>query len=333
MFSVFAGSFAGRRRLPVGYRAAAVALLVGGLAIPAALSAQDGGPAVSAPNGKFSVEGGFSGTGGSGLGLGSYTLPLGQSFGIQFDGALGSLDSNVLYGGGVHIFTRDPSRYLLGLYGSYHTSNGIDIWRTAGEFQLFGDRASLEGLAGIEGVEFPGTSGGLPVINQSNTHFFGQANLDYYPTDDLRLSAGVKYADQTVLGTADAEYLLHGLSMPVSVFVDGQFGQSNDDQVMGGVRGYVGGGPTKTLLARQRHDDPPNYTPVFPNAVTVAATGGPNPCAGKNPDDHNACTIDSCDILTGNTINTPIACNDGNPNTIDTCDVVKGCVFTPIALP
>ncbi|OQC04488.1 MAG: Dictyostelium (slime mold) repeat protein [Candidatus Hydrogenedentes bacterium ADurb.Bin101] len=44
-----------------------------------------------------------------------------------------------------------------------------------------------------------------------------------------------------------------------------------------------------------------------------------------------ACTIDSCDPITGNCIHTPDngLCNDDDPCTIDSCDPLSGCVFTP----
>jgi hypothetical protein len=42
-------------------------------------------------------------------------------------------------------------------------------------------------------------------------------------------------------------------------------------------------------------------------------------------DDHDACTIDSCEPVTG-TLHTPVATDDGNPSTIDTCDPATGAV-------
>jgi hypothetical protein len=128
---------------------------------PALAFGADGGPAVSDPNGKLSVEGGQYDGDQSFLTLGSYTLPLGHSFGLQADGALGRIDEDTMGGGGVHLFTRDPSSYLLGVYGSYHTWDSIDIWRAAAEFQLYVHQVSLDGLAGFEGVNVPTTVGGL----------------------------------------------------------------------------------------------------------------------------------------------------------------------------
>ncbi len=53
-------------------------------------------------------------------------------------------------------------------------------------------------------------------------------------------------------------------------------------------------------------------------------------CGGVACNDHNFCTIDSCDPATGNCVHTPKVCNDNNACTTDTCDPISGCVFTAI---
>ena len=220
-------------------------------------------PAVSGPNGKISIEGGSISDNGAFLGLGSYTIPLGTNYGMQFDGALGSISSHFLGGGGVHLFTRDPSKYLLGVYGSYHTWNDINIWRTAGEAELYRDRFSLSGLAGVEGIN--GTAA-------DNSHFFGLFDFAYYPMDDLKLSAGFDYVNETGMGTAGVEYLMHHGTTPISLFAKGRFGASDYQSITAGVRVHFGADPNATLIARNRTADPDNYVPVFP------AVSGPNVC-------------------------------------------------------
>lgn len=152
---------------------------VAALLLAPSVAFSDGGPAVSGPNGKFSVEGAQYDDEGSFLALGSYSIPLGYSFGLQADGAVGTIDDEVMGGGGVHLFTRDPSKYLLGDYASYHTWDSIDIWRTAAEFEFYLSRVSLTGLAGYESVDVPATSNGLLVFNKDDNHFFGRADLAY----------------------------------------------------------------------------------------------------------------------------------------------------------
>ena len=176
------------------------------------------GPAVSGPNGKFSVEGVKYDDDQSILALGSYTIPLGHSFGLQVDGAVGRIDKDMLGGGGAHLFTRDPSKYLFGVYGSFHQWNGITIWRSAAEAELYVNRFSLSGLAGFEGVDVPTFSDGLQVLNTDDDHFFGHVDLAYYPIDDLKIYGGYRFINETSLGAAGAEYLLRDHGSPISLF-------------------------------------------------------------------------------------------------------------------
>ncbi len=228
------------------------------------------GPAVSNANGKFSVEGGAYDDEQSALALGSYTLPLGHAFGLQADGALGRIDAGTMGGGGLHLFTRDPSRYLLGLYGSYHTWESIDIWRAATEVQLYAGPFSLDGLGGYEGVAVPSTIGGLPVIDPHDDHVFGQLDLAYYPIDDLKVYGGYRYVNEASLGGAGIEYLLRAYDSPISLFAKADFGEAQYNRVTGGLRIYLGPNPDKTLIARHRTEDPENYTPLFPRLSEIA---------------------------------------------------------------
>src|SRR5687767_9647750 len=76
-------------------------------------------PAVSDINAKFELYGGFVNPGGfGGRAAGSLSLPVGDMFGLQFDGAVQASGAGTLFGGAVHAFTRDPSMYLLGVTGA-----------------------------------------------------------------------------------------------------------------------------------------------------------------------------------------------------------------------
>jgi len=237
------------------------------LAAPSTLAE---GPAVSAPNTKFSVEGGSLGGDGTFIGLGSYAMPLGHAYGLQFDGALGTLDGALLGGGGVHLFTRDPSHYLFGGYASFHSWNGIDVWRAATEAEFYYGVFTFSGLAGIEGI-----SGGS---SSSDGRFFGKFDLSYYATEDLRLSAGLDHASGTTMGTAGVEYLIReGLGTPVSLFARGRFGASSFQSLTGGLRVHFGADPAASLRTRHRTADPDNHVPNFSTAMKA---GG------------NYCTVD-----------------------------------------
>jgi hypothetical protein len=253
-------------------------------------------PAVSAPNGKFSVEGGQYDGDGSAIALGSYTLPLGPSLGLQADGALGIIDGDVMGGGGVHLFTRRPSSYLLGVYASYHTWDSIAIWRTAAEFQLYLNRFSLDGLAGYESIDF---------LNADDDHFFTQLDLGYYLINDLKLYGGYRYINETSLGGVGVEYLLRDVGAPVSLFAKADFGDEQYNRVAGGLKVYFGENPGRSLIERHRTEDPDNYTPMFPTLKTQRSQASP----GALPQ----CTING-DYVVDSPANGQCTCPSGTLN-------------------
>ena len=210
----------------------AIALLAG-----AAMAARAGElPAVSGPNGKLSVEGGSFDDESAGVALGSFALPLGHSFGLQADGALGTVDGGTLGGGGAHLFTRDPSSYLLGAYGSFHTWDSIEIWRVAAEAEFYLGRFTLDGLAGYESVDVPSLSDGLEVLTPDDRHFFAQSDVAYYITDDFKVYGGYRYINETSFGSAGAEYLIRGQDVPLSLFARGDFGNEDYTSITGGLK-------------------------------------------------------------------------------------------------
>ena len=232
-------------------------------------------PAVSGPNGKLSIEGGSFDDESAGVALGSFALPLGHSFGLQADGALGTIDQETLGGGGLHLFTRDPSSYLLGAYGSYHTWDSIDIWRVAAEAELYLGRFTIDGLAGYESVDVPALSNGLEVLTPDDKHFFAQSDVAYYITDDLKVYGGYRYINETSFGAAGAEYLIRGHDVPLSLFARGDFGNEDYTSITGGLKVYLSGDPQKSLIDRHRRDDPETYMPVFPKLATRAGSKVP----------------------------------------------------------
>ena len=134
------------------------------------------------------------------------------------------------------------------------TPGTTSTWRTAGEAELYRDRFSLSGLAGVEGIN--GTAA-------DNSHFFGLFDFAYYPMDDVKLSAGFDYVNETGMGTAGVDYLMHHGTTPISLFAKGRFGASDYQSITAGVRVHFGADPNATLIARNRIADPDNYVPVF----------------------------------------------------------------------
>jgi len=233
-------------------------------------------PAVSGPNGKLSIEGGAYDDEAAGLALGSFALPLGHAFGLQADGAIGNVDGDILGGGGLHLFTRDPSSHLLGIYGSYHTWNSIDVWRLAGEAELYLGRFTLSGLAGYESLDVPDQINGQIVLTPDDKHFFGQGDVAYYINDDFKVYGGYRYINETSFGSAGAEYLLRDHGVPVSLFARGDFGNGDYNGITGGLKIYLSDDSNKSLIDRNRRDDPEVYMPVFPKLTTKSAV---NQCA------------------------------------------------------
>ncbi len=166
---------------------------------------------MSGPNGKLSVEGGSTADEGEGVATGSFAMPLAPWLGVQADGAVGSFDDEVLGGAALHLFTRDPSSYLLGLYGSYHTWDSMNVWRAALEGELYIGQVTLEGIVGYESFDAPNFIDGSPVLTLDDNHLFGQADAAYYITDDFKVYAGYRYINETSFGAAGAEYLIRGM--------------------------------------------------------------------------------------------------------------------------
>lgn len=230
-------------------------------------------PAVSALSGKFSLEGGTYDWETTGLALSSLAVPVAHAVGAQFDTAAGTIDGKIMGGAGVHLFTRDPSSHLLGIYGSYHSWGDINIWRVATEAEFYLGRFTLGGIAGHESIE------GL----SDDGHFFAHTDLAYYVTEDFKIYGGYRFESETSFGAAGGEYLFRAGDVPLSVFASSSFGDDDYTRVTGGLKIYFGDSPNKSLLARHRTSDPDNYTPVFPNRSPRSRAHASGPVDCSNP--------------------------------------------------
>ena len=209
--------------------------------------------------------------------VGSLSVPMGFAYGLQIDGAAGSGDGAAFYGIGGHLFWRDPARGLLGLYAQLSrtgtltsgATNGFDVGKFGVEGAAYLGRFSLEGLAAYQ---FGSASG-----------FNGKAVVAYYPTDNLRLDAGVRYVEGPgTMGLVDAEWRPHETS-GLTLFASGAFGQNSFSQLLGGARYYFGDA-NKSLIDRHRQDDPaPDFggdlsigsACLSPNVMTNGVCGRP----------------------------------------------------------
>ncbi len=225
-------------------------VLASGMAVLASSAAWAEGPAVSEVNGKFSVEGGGVGSnshGGSGLGVaeGSFTVPLGYSFGLQLDGGTATAYNNFYGGGGAQLFWRDPQHGLFGGFASAAGGNGATLSWYGAQAEYFAGPVTLGGYGGYQmAYNAPVSNGGL---------FIGR--LTYYPIPDLALTAGGGVVASNGFGRLRLEYQpeLNGRHS-MSFFVNGGAGADASYSVTGGIRFHFG--PEKTLIRRHREDDP-----------------------------------------------------------------------------
>jgi hypothetical protein len=246
---------------------------------PASLSTT--GPAVDGLNGKFSAFGGSIANRGMYGVNGAFSVPLQGQFGAQIDGSIGSLDSRAFASVAGHFFWRDPNRGLIGLYLD-HTYwdqlGGVYVSQVGGEGAYYLGPLTLEGVAGVEfgnsvssattatSVIPPGGIGLPPGIITTTTflqgfdvrtRFFDQVNVKYNFTDDVNAYVGHRYLgglNALALGTEYARPLGHGVMG--SAFIEARVGERDFHGVWGGIKFYFGQ-KDKSLIARQRQDDPP----------------------------------------------------------------------------
>jgi hypothetical protein len=209
-------------------------------------------PAVSALNAKVTAFGGggdFAGNGDRGVGgiAGSLTAPLMMNLGLQIDGAYARAGDDNFFNTGAHLFWRDPTSGMIGIYGGFaHISGfgGQDIGRLGLEAQRYSGNLTIDGAAGWR-------------FGDLSDRAYGRAKVAYYPLDNLMLSAGFLYEGRS-FGTLSGEYqIANGPGAGMSLFADAQIGDDRNVSVLGGLRIFLG--PQETLISRHRRQDPENY--------------------------------------------------------------------------
>jgi hypothetical protein len=209
---------------------------------------------------------------------------LSGQFGAQLDGNVGSFDGRAYGTVGGHLFWRDPRQALVGLYVDQtylDQLGGVRVGHVAAEGEYYWQRFTLQGIVGVEygnsvssstTATTVGPGGGFgqpPAVATTSTfvqgydvktRFFDQINLKYYVTDDWDAYVGHRYLggkDALALGSEYAFPLGHGIM--ASGFIEGRVGESQFHGVWGGLRFYFGG-KDKPLIARNRQDDPTNWS-------------------------------------------------------------------------
>jgi hypothetical protein len=286
-----------------GLVVAGVATCVGSVAVPAAAAdaplpswltnGSTALPAVSGFNAKWEAVGGSLSNQTLAGSAGSFSAPLGRQFGVQLDVLAASYGGEFLGGAAGHLFWRDPSVGLVGLYGSglaWDRFGGVAAGNAAIETERYWNRWSIGGIAG---VEFGNTKAQTtPIVGASlvdsfaiKTRFFDQIDLSYYLTDNFKLSVGQAYLGGRNAATFGGEYGIRPWSGAMgSLFVEGLAGQDGFHGVLGGLRIYFAR-DNKTLIDRNRQDDPNNWlatsTNTFSNSHTVTTVSSPPPASGS----------------------------------------------------
>jgi hypothetical protein len=230
------------------------AILAGALALTP-LTAQ--GQAVSGLNGKLSVEGGVAGSdhqsNGTGLASGSFSLPIGSSFGLQVDGMLGTEYGSFANGAGAHLFWRNPQSGLLGLAGGYSSTGKTNWGRIGGEGELYLSSLTLAAQAGYQfGDRGKKLKNGFTFDVKSGV--YGGADLSLYATPNFMLTIGGGVYAGDLSGRGGIEWAPGWSGM--ALYADGAIGENSYYKATAGVRFYFG--TDKPLMRRHREDDPSN---------------------------------------------------------------------------
>lgn len=238
-----------RKGMIRGALAATAATLMGAaVVVPAAAD-----PAVSALNGSIFARGGNYdlNDAGAGIGqddvdigdiLGKVTIPLGQSFGAQAEAGFGLHE---YYGVGGHLFWRDPSWAMAGVFVSHDSTEQVELTRVGAEADFYLGNFTVGGRVGHQsGDAGEGT--------------YGSVDVSFYVTPNLAARGGVEFEPddgRDTVGRLGFEWQPAVDSSPgLSVFADGEWGDDYD-HVRAGLKIHFGT-DGMTLIDRERRADP-----------------------------------------------------------------------------
>ncbi len=215
-----------------------------GLGATGAARADD--PAVAAPNLKLSGQFGEVIDDYAWNVQGQFTAPLGERFGVAFEGGGGAINGHEFYGAGGHLFTRNPDAYLLGVFGGYAEMGdfNIDIARVGAEAEFYLSAITISANAGYQFSSALGDGA------------FGGLDLRWYVTKNFSLSVGgtIDEQERKTL-TAATEWQPGFAALPGLAFnARGAWGEDDYQSVMGGMTYYFG--DDASLIDRHRKYDP-----------------------------------------------------------------------------
>jgi hypothetical protein len=236
-------------------------------------------PAVDGINGKIDGFGGSIAKRSVYGGEGSLSMPLGSSYGLQVDGAGGSLGGSEFASTAGHLFWRDPSIGLIGAYASYShwdAFSGVNLAKYGAEGAWYAGRWTLEGVAGVEsGSNKTDFSNGMTTTINLVTRGFDHVTASYYVNDNWKLSLGQLYTGGRNALTVGTEYGFGlGGSTMAALFAEGFVSDAGRSGFLGGLKFYFGQ-HEKSLIRRNREDDPTTTTTDGLQGLANGATSMP----------------------------------------------------------
>jgi len=239
------------------------------------------------------------------------TVPLGDHFGLQLDGALGRSDDRSQGGSGGHIFWRDPSLAMVGATTMWSRIGGWNVFRHGLEAEGYLDDYTLSSSAGIQRGD---------ANKGSSSSGYGSLALSLYAHDDLKLTLGGAGFSNSRTGYSVVEWKPND-AMPWTLYGVAGAGNMGPGFALVGTRYTFGNGGTG-LKDRDRHGDPENIV-SFTNvggggsALTSQVTANkisPHPISAS-PSPSSAPTV-SCFIA-----GTLVRMADGSEKAIDKIEV------------
>jgi hypothetical protein len=222
---------------------------------------------------------------------GAFALPLGYQYGAQVDGAAGSFDGRFFGNVGGHLFWRNPTQGLLGVYTDYtHYDSrvgGVNVGRAAAEGEYYLGRWTLSAITGVEfGNSVTGIVGSEIQSYNIKTRFFDAATVAYYLNPNFQVYAGHRFQGGKHSGALGAEWgFSAGRGIMGSLFAEGRLGSETNRGIFGGLKFYFGQ-HDKTLIRRHREDDPgfvPSSINTINNSGTTSSVPGAHPQSENGP--------------------------------------------------
>lgn len=203
-------------------------------------------PAVDGINFKLSAVGGSVGGYTNHMFIASVAtpMPFADAFGMQLDLGIGKFDNEYTSAAaGLHLFWRDPSVGLVGIYGDWGYINPEHGGRMGVEASVYNGRWTLDAFAGVQfGQHFM-------------TEFVDEVDLSYYFTDNLRGSVGHRLISRGHVANVSFEYMPDS-SAGWSVFGEAEYGEDDYHSAWLGLRYSFGQSSANTLIERDRVADP-----------------------------------------------------------------------------